>query len=327
MSGRVLAVRRAERQHAQEHHFEAATGVRRQRQVAAPDQAHLVIELHVFGRQGLSQRQHAITVAMAVVDALRQRLGNGHTVQHVEDFRKHAAPIRTLLGQVAHGLQQRAGIAVDQRGEHVVDLAVIQRAEHGPHVSGQHLALTKSDSLIGQAHGVAHRTVGCAAQQPERVVFERNVFSAQHVGQVLDHTLRRHVLQRELQAARQDGGRQLLRVGGGEDELDVGRRLFQRLEQGVERVAGEHVHFVDQVDLEAPTARRVLHVVQQLASVFDLGAARGVDLDQVDETAFVDLPAHRTFAAGRGSDTGFTVQAFGDDPRDGGLADPARASE
>lgn len=137
---------------------------------------------------------------------------------------------------------------------------------------------------------------------------------------MLDHPFRRHVLQRELQAPRQNRCRKFLRVGGRQDELDVGRWFFEGLEQRIEGMAGEHVHFVDQVDLEAPTARRVLDVVEQLTGVFDLGAAGGVDLDQVDETTFVDFPADRAFAAGRRSDTGFTVQALGDDPRNGGLA-------
>ena len=67
------------------------------------------------------------------------------------------------------------------------------------------------------------------------------------------------------------------------------RRLFQRFQQRIEAVAGEHVHFVDQVDLEAPTGRCVLHVFQQLAGVFNLGAAGGVDLDQVNKTPLVNF--------------------------------------
>ncbi|MNZ34795.1 hypothetical protein D3C78_521780 [compost metagenome] len=80
------------------------------------------------------------------------------------------------------------------------------------------------------------------------------------------------------------------------------------------------MHFVDQVDLEAPAAGGVLHVVEQFAGVLDLGAAGGVDLDQVDETAFIDLPAHRTGATWRGGDAGFAVQALGDNTGDGRLA-------
>ncbi|MNS09391.1 hypothetical protein D3C72_408780 [compost metagenome] len=87
------------------------------------------------------------------------------------------------------------------------------------------------------------------------------------------------------------------------------------------------MHFVDQVDLEAPTARGVLHVVEQFAGIFDLGAARGVDLDQVDKAAFVDFATHRAFATGGRSDTCLAVKAFGNDPRDGGLADPTGTGE
>ena len=46
-----------------------------------------------------------------------------------------------------------------------------------------------------------------------------------------------------------------LRVGGGEDEHDVGRRLLERLEERVEGRAREHVHLVDDVDLEAAARR------------------------------------------------------------------------
>ncbi len=59
------------------------------------------------------------------------------------------------------------------------------------------------------------------------------------------------------------------------------------------------MNFVDQVDLEATTAGGVLHVIEQFAGILDLGAAGGVDLDQVDKPTFVDFATHRTTAAGR----------------------------
>src|SRR5438874_620586 len=45
----------------------------------------------------------------------------------------------------------------------------------------------------------------------------------------------------EALAAGQDGDRDLVDLGGGEDELDVGGRLFKGLEEGVEGLLGEHV--------------------------------------------------------------------------------------
>ena len=76
----------------------------------------------------------------------------------------------------------------------------------------------------------------------------------------------------ELQTARQDGHRQLLRIGGRQQEFDVRGRLFERFQQGVKTVARQHVHFVDQIDLKAAARRRILDVIQQIASIFDFGA-------------------------------------------------------
>ena len=61
----------------------------------------------------------------------------------------------------------------------------------------------------------------------------------------------------ETLAARQHRHRHLADFGGCENELCVRRRLFQRLQQRVERRARQHVHFVEDVDLVARAHRRV----------------------------------------------------------------------
>ena len=301
--------------------------IRCQRQIAPPDQTQLIVVLDIFRRQRLRQTQHPLAITLAIVHGIGQHLGDGHAVQHIEQLGQHAAPVGALLGQMANRVQHRATVTVQQGLEYIVDLAMIEGPEHGAHIGGQYLALAKGDRLVGQAHGVTHGAIGRTTQQPERIVLEGNAFRGEHLLQVGDDPLRRHVLQRELQAAREDGDRQLLRIGGGEQELDVGRWLFQRLEQGIEAVGGEHVHLVDEVHLVATAGRRVLHVLQQLAGVFHLGAAGGVHFDEIDEAAFVDLAAHRAAATGRGADAGLAIQALGQDPRDGGLAHPAGTGE
>ena len=137
----------------------------------------------------------------------------------------------------------------------------------------------------------------------------------------------REALEVELQAARQHGDRQLLRIGRREQELDVRRRLFERFQQRVERMVREHVHLVDEVHLEAAARRRVLNVVEQLARVVDLGARGGVDLDEIDEPSRIDGRARRADAAGLRNDARLAVQRFREQARDGGLADAARARE
>ena len=152
-------------------------------------------------------------------------------------------------------------------------------------------------------------------------------FSLQDVAHALGDQRHRQALQIELQAARQHGHGQLLRIGRREQKLHMRRRLLQGLQQRVERVAREHVHFVDEIDLVAAARGRVLHVVQQLARVIDLGARGGVHLDQIDEAPGIDLAARRAFPAGLGAHALLAVQALREDSRDGRLADAARAGE
>ena len=73
----------------------------------------------------------------------------------------------------------------------------------------------------------------------------------------------------------------LRRLGGAEDELDVFGRLFQGLQQGVEGLAGEHVDFVDDVDLESCPAGPHAGVLPQLADFVDAAVAGAVDFQHV----------------------------------------------
>ena len=92
----------------------------------------------------------------------------------------------------------------------------------------------------------------------------------------------------EALAARQHRDRHLADFGGGEDELGVRRRLFQRLQQRVEGRARQHVHFVEDIDLVARRDRRVADGVVDLAHVVDAVMRGGVHLDDVEMAAFHD---------------------------------------
>jgi hypothetical protein len=135
----------------------------------------------------------------------------------------------------------------------------------------------------------------------------------------------------EALGARQDGHRHLADLGGGEDELGVRRRLFQRLQQRVERRRRQHVHFVDDVDLVARLDRGVAHPVQQLAHLVDLGARGGVQFQHVHVPTFddrlavpaVDGEVDRRLVDG----VGLVVQGAGQQAGGRGLAHPADAGQ
>ncbi len=82
-------------------------------------------------------------------------------------------------------------------------------------------------------------------------------------------------------AARDDGGRHLVGLGGGQHEDDVRRRLLQRLQEGVEGLGRQHVHLVHQIHLVPPGHRRQAHPIAQLADLVDPTIAGGVHLHQI----------------------------------------------
>ena len=130
-------------------------------------------------------------------------------------------------------------------------------------------------------------------------------------------------------AAGKDRGREFFRLGGGEDEFHMLRRLFQRFQQGVERLLREHVDFVDDEDFEPPADGAIRGIRNDIADIVDAGVARGIDLDHVDILAAGDPLAGIAFPAGRirGAGEALAIERLGQDAGHGSLADAARAAE
>ena len=112
---------------------------------------------------------------------------------------------------------------------------------------------------------------------------DASIVSASHrSAQVLVQRRRAHPPEVELLAARQDGGRHRLDLGGGEDEDQVRRRLLDDLEQGVERLPRQAVDLVEHHHFVAVARRAVAQALGELAHLLDLGVGGGVDLDHVE---------------------------------------------
>ena len=89
----------------------------------------------------------------------------------------------------------------------------------------------------------------------------------------------------------------------------------------------EHVHFVDDVDLEMPFARRVADVVAQLAHLLDAVVARAVDLEDVEAVPAGDLLAAIAHSAGRHRRAVDAVQRLRQDAGGRSFPDPARSDK
>ena len=104
-------------------------------------------------------------------------------------------------------------------------------------------------------------------------------------------------------------------------------RLFERLEQGVERLLREHVDFVDDVDLVPRAAGPDGDVLPQLANLVDAAVAGAVDLQHVDIVAGGDAQADVALVARRRRRAVLAVERLGQDAGGRGLADAAGTGE
>ena len=145
--------------------------------------------------------------------------------------------------------------------------------------------------------------------------------------QVLRNGFRGYAAQIESLAPACDCSGNLLGLRGGQDELHVLGRFLERLQQGVEGAGTEHVHLVDEVDLEWSARRRIRGIVAQFADIIDSVVARPVNLQDVQAAPFGNLLAGIAFATWCCRGTLRTIQRLGEEARRGGLADSTRTNK
>ena len=119
----------------------------------------------------------------------------------------------------------------------------------------------------------------------------------------------------------------------GHDENHVRRRFFDCLQQGIERLVGQHVDFINDEDF-VPIARWLDANIRNnhISNIVDARIGSRVDLQHVHRSAFRDFTTRRASSfvrsgAGRaGWSGGFvTIEGFGDQTRGRGLPYSARA--
>ena len=219
---------------------------------------------------------------------------------------------------------------VKQRFEQAANSAAVGLAQHVAHLFGRDLALAMRDRLVEDRQAVAGRAFGGAGDGLERLFLDIDAFGLRNMGEMLGQLFGRNPAKVEPLAARQDGNRDLVHLGGGEQEFHMRRRLLERFQKRVEGALRQHVNFVDDVDLVARRDGGIAHRLDDLADVVDAGVAGGVHFDHVDVAALGDRSARLAHAAGFDRRAALPVRAdavqrLGDQPRGRSLADPANA--
>ena len=107
----------------------------------------------------------------------------------------------------------------------------------------------------------------------------------------------------------------------------MGRRLFERLQKGIETVPRQHMHLVNEVDLVPTLGRCILDVIQNFAGIVDSGSRCGIDFDEINAPPLVYALAGAALTARFGLLTLLTVDRFCQYPGKRRLADATCTAE
>ena len=214
-----------------------------------------------------------------------------HELAEVGEDRERVGALVVLVLEFG----QRLGDLARHHGLEEIDHAgAVGEAERCPDFLGVHMPAAVRNRLIEQRERVTHRAFGSTGDERHSFRLDLHALLLNDAVEIGDHIGDFDAAQIETLATRKHGHRHLADFGGGEQEFDVRRRLFQRLEEAVEGRLREHVHLVDDVDLGARGNRLVARGFDDLADVVDGGVRRRIHLDHVDMAALDDRLAMRT---------------------------------
>ena len=147
--------------------------------------------------------------------------------------------------------QGRGRVAGKDQPKQPADPSTVGKTEHVADLVGGNAPRAMGDRLVEDRQAVARRALGRPGDHAERFGLDLHPFRLRNRGEVRGQLLRRDSPQVEALGARQHRHRHLTHFGRREQELHMLRRFLKCLEQGVESRLGQHVDFVDDVDLVA----------------------------------------------------------------------------
>ncbi len=278
---------------AHQHHLGGLQRRRRDLHLAEPLQQHL---------PGAGQRRHARASAASgrprgaialdhriALAGARRELEAGQEMRELEQILQHHHRVGAAVVERRHLVERRRRIAAQHRFEQVEEQAAVGDAEH-------------------VAHRLARRWRRRPARSPGRAATARRAPSRRRRGRSARSRPARRRRPRPRRSAR--NARVSCSIGTRRSEkrwqrdstvigtllisvvakmnLTSGGGSSSVFNSALKAVLREHVHFVDDVDLEARRDRLVADAVGQLADVVDAGARGGIHLDHVDMAVLGD---------------------------------------
>ena len=257
-------------------------------------------------------------------------LGRGLAEKEVPDQRgelpQHRADVLAALVELTQLQERPLGIPLEygfQQPDRLYPSGEAQDIQHGLGVD----AAAGGCALIEKRERVPQRSVRQPGQELRAALRQGDALLP---GYVLEPGLNVFWLdapEGEALAAGEDGGRDLVKLRGGENEHQVLRRLLQDLQQGVEGREGQHVDLVDDIDPLFDSGGGVDGLVPQGPDLVHTVIGRGVQLQNVQKAAVLNAKAGGTGAAGVPVHGMLAVYGLGENFRAGGLSGAPGAGE
>ena len=150
---------------------------------------------------------------------------------HFEQVLDDDERIGAALVELGEERQSSSNLPFHQELEEVQGLRAVGKAEHETDLFGHRRAGTMGDRLVEEREAVAHRAVGCARDEPDRLRGHERTLGRRDLAKVCCEDRLIDAAQVEALAAREDGDRHLADLGRGEDELHMLGRLLERLRE------------------------------------------------------------------------------------------------
>ena len=148
-----------------------------------------------------------------------------------------------------------------------------------------------------------------------------------YIGQPFGYILRQDALEGIPLAPGENGGRDLVKLRGGQDEHQVGRGLLQNFQQGVKGGGGQHVDLVHDVDPLLHIGGSVDGFIPQGPDLVHAVGGSGVQFQHVQKAAVFQPHTAGTLAAGVTVYRVLTVDGLGQNFGAGGLSGAPGAGE
>ena len=235
--------------------------------------------------------------------------------------------VLAALRELLHEHERAGHVAVDDRVAEPEQHVLLDRRAELQDVLHRDLLPRGGRELVEGRDRVPERPSRAAGDERERRVRCVDALAVADAAEDRDDLLEARPLEDEGLAPGSHRRDHLRELRGAEDEDEVGRGLFDQLQQGVPRSRRQLVGLVDDVDLVAAFRGLEHRPLADLAHLVDPPLGRGVHLDHVERRPVRDRPRDAGGRVEVGRRPSLGVQGLGEDARHRRLARAARARE